>query len=220
MDRLGKFSYHLAAALTLLALVTLCGCLGGSGISPRTFLLTASQDQDIADRDGVSRVPLSKHSHVRVGVGPVKVPEYLNRPQIVSRTVGSEVDIEEHHRWAEPFKDGLPRVVADHLSSLLGTDQVFVFPWRGIRNLDYRVTMDILRFDGALGGDVSLEVVWTLFEGDGGGAVKSTRSSFTAPGHGDGYEGLVEAHNRLLFLLGYRIAETIEGHMQPTGMSR
>jgi uncharacterized lipoprotein YmbA len=218
MDRPGRFPAHFAIILILPVLLALCGCLGGAGISPRTFLLTASQD--FTDMDGVSRMPLSEHPHVRVGVGPAKIPEYLNRPQIVSRAVGSEVNIEEYHRWAEPFKDGLPRIVVDHLSSLLGTDQVFVFPWRGIRNLDYRVTMDILRFDGTLGGDVSLEAVWTLFEGDKGEAVKSTRSSFTVPCRGDGYEELVEAHNQLLFLLSYRIAETIEGHMQPTGMSR
>ena len=86
-----------------------------------------------------------------MGVGPVVVPVYLDRPALVVRVGGDEVRLSSDHHWAEPLKDGVARVVAENLSAMIPTDSVVVFPWRTPWVVAYRVTMEILRFDGPLG---------------------------------------------------------------------
>ena len=53
-------------------------------------------------------------------VAAVSVPERVDRPQIVTLGPGSEVRLSEQHRWAEPLKLAIGRLVADRLSQALG----------------------------------------------------------------------------------------------------
>ena len=51
-----------------------------------------------------------------VAIGPVYVPDSVDRPQFVLRTPGAEVRIAEQVRWAEPLKEGIARAVATNLA--------------------------------------------------------------------------------------------------------
>ena len=86
-----------------------------------------------------------------VAVGPVVIPRYLERAQIVTRGTNDEVEISEYRRWAEPLESGIAEVLADNLAAQVGSQRVAVFPWRGAtaRALDYRVVVVVLRFDGS-----------------------------------------------------------------------
>ena len=48
-----------------------------------------------------------------IGVGPVTVPDYLDRPQIATRSSSSSLQFSEFDRWAEPLEKNLMRVLAD-----------------------------------------------------------------------------------------------------------
>ena len=87
-----------------------------------------------------------------VGVGPVTIPGYLDRAAIVVRAAGDEVRLSEDHRWAESLKDGVARVVAENLAGMIPTDAIAVYPWKTPWAIQYRVAMEIMRFDGPLGG--------------------------------------------------------------------
>ena len=91
----------------------------------------------------------------RIGVGPVRFPEYLGRPQIVIRTGQNKLQVSEFHRWAEPLDESFLRTLGENLSVLLSTNQVFSHPWLGSTQLDYQVAVDVMRFDGNLGEDVT-----------------------------------------------------------------
>src|SRR5512137_88877 len=59
-----------------------------------------------------------------VAVGPVSLPALLDRPQLVVRTAPNRVEFLETHRWAEPLKSELPRVIAADLTRLLNQARV------------------------------------------------------------------------------------------------
>ena len=48
--------------------------------------------------------PTSSASSVAVGVGPVLIPGYLDRVQIVTRDANDEVAVAMYDRWAEPLE--------------------------------------------------------------------------------------------------------------------
>ena len=155
--------------------------------------------------------PSKKDRCVSIVVGPVRIAEYLERPQIVTRVTPNEVRLAEFDQWAEPLDRNIARVLADNLSALLWKKLVVVFPWKGPVPIDYQVKVEILRLDGNLGGDATLEVQWMIFAV---GKVKrflaSKKSSFSGPTDGQDYRALVSAESRNLGLLSRDIASAIK----------
>src|SRR5437879_600837 len=94
---------------------------------------------------------------VAVGVGPVLIPGYLNRVQIVTRDANDEVAVAMYDRWAEPLESGIAQVLADNLGAHVGSERIAVFPWRGgvARGLDYQVVVVVLRFEVWPGGQAA-----------------------------------------------------------------
>jgi uncharacterized lipoprotein YmbA len=129
-------------------------------VPPKTYLLSAGIPAGAPAPAPAGRGPV-------VGVGPVTVPAYLDRPSIVVRAGADEVRLSPDHHWAEPLKDGMARVVAENLAGLVPTEAVVVFPWRSPWTVKYRVAVEVLRFDGPLGGPVVLNARWRLLDGEG-----------------------------------------------------
>jgi len=152
---------------------------------------------------------------VSIGVGPVKVADYLERSQIVTRATPSEVKLADFDRWAEPLAQNIPRVLADNLSALLCTKMVLVFPWRGAIPIDYQIEVEILRLDGNLGGNVTLEAQWMAFgPKDLRKLVAIKRSTFREPLDGQDYQALVSAESRAIAKLSQEIARTLRDQMK------
>jgi uncharacterized protein len=144
------------------------------------------------------------------GIGPIKIADYLNHPLIVTREGSNELTGAEFDRWAERLGDNLTRVLAKNLSNLLCTKTIVLFPWRGKIPIDYRIEMEVLRLDGNLGGDVTLEAWWMILSGDGKKMVLSKKSTFTEAVAGKDYSSLVSAESRAVGLLSSEIAQAIK----------
>jgi uncharacterized lipoprotein YmbA len=145
-----------------------------------------------------------------VAVGPVSVPEIVDRPQIVVRTGPNEVFIDEFNRWGSPLGDGISRVVAENLSALLGTPLVAVFPKATAAGAKYRAAIDVMVFDSEPGKDTTLDAVWTV-RAAGDGAFRSGRTTVREPVPDGSYAALVAAHSRALGKLSGDIAAAIRG---------
>jgi uncharacterized lipoprotein YmbA len=100
-----------------------------------------------------------------IGIGPVKIPEYLNQPEIVTRIAQNEVRLDEFAKWAEPLEDNISRALAENISSLLCIRTIAVFPWRGQTPIDYRIDVHVIHMDGVLGESASLDVAWSITDG-------------------------------------------------------
>ena len=141
-----------------------------------------------------------------IGIGPVDLPDYLDRPQIVTRAGDHEVRISDFDRWASTLSEAIPKVTAENLSGLLSTDRVYTFPWRGTPPLDFRVEIEVVRFDGDVPGNVELLARWRLKSGDGKTLLGTYRFHTRKPIAGQGYPGLVSAMNLAVYDLSREIA--------------
>lgn len=97
-----------------------------------------------------------------VAVAAVSVPELVDRPQFVTLGPGSEVRLSEQHRWAEPLKQAIGRLVADRLSQALGGALVSAYPAEAAADTAYRVSLNVQRFDSELGVAAHTTVLWTV----------------------------------------------------------
>lgn len=181
--------------------VVLSGCT--SSPSSRFYLLhplsgSAPEGKSSADDRCVS-----------IGIGPIEIPDYVDQPQIVTRVTAHEIKPEEFERWAEPLKNNFTRVLAQNLLNLACVKEITFFPWRRGIPMDYRVEVNVIRFDGKPGDQVILEAWWRLLSGDGKTMLQSKRSSFSQSVGGGDYKSLVLAHSQALGALSREIAASI-----------
>jgi len=201
-----KMKNHLFHVLGVLTLFALFAVQFGCASSPPTrFYLLSSLE---APRPEMK--PSADEQCFSIGIGPVKIPEYLDQPKIVTRGGGNQLKLAEFDRWSEGLNGNITRVFAENLSVLLCTKTIAIFPWRGGIPLDYRIELDVQRFDGTLGADVSLEAWWRLLSGDGKTLLQSKRTSISEPAGGGDYESLVLAQSRTLEKLSREVAEAIK----------
>ncbi len=100
-----------------------------------------------------------------VGLGPLTLPEYLHRPQIVKRGRGNELLVDDFHRWGEDLEDSVPRIVAANLSVLLEAASVVELPTIAVVRPNYRVVGSIHQFDLSAQGEAVLIVQWSVSDG-------------------------------------------------------
>jgi hypothetical protein len=153
--------------------------------------------------------PGSSTQNLRIGIVPVKIPEYLKKSQIVTRTGTSEITLAEFDRWAGSLDEDIGRVVAENLSLLLKTDKVLNFPWRRNVELDYTIEMQVSRLEGALGGDVEFIVRWAIFDAENNNVFNVTTSRITQAVQGGSYSDLVIAQSKALAVFSRELAEAI-----------
>ena len=139
-------------------------------------------------------------------VGPVSVPEAVDRKQMVLRTGANEVEISEQYLWAEPLKGAIPRVIGDTLSRELGTSRVLTSRTAAGLPVDARVAIEIQRFDSSLRDGASIDAVWTITQADG--TRRGGRSRVNEPAQGDA-ASLAAAHSRALDRVGRDIAAAL-----------
>ena len=144
-----------------------------------------------------------------VGIGPVQIPEYLDRPQIVTRTAPDKVALSEFNRWGGSLRQDLPRVLAENVAALLGTDRVLAYPWGDRLDPAYRVALDVQQFDGALGGAVLLKATWIVTGREGKIPLAVRKADIQEPVSGNDYDALVSAQSRAVAALSREIAEQI-----------
>ena len=187
-----------ALGLVLASVTGPGGCFGRSPDS-RFYVLTPVPPPGAAAAGAGNR-------ELAVSVGPVTLPSYLDRPQIVTRRAGGEVDVAEFDRWADILTEAVPRVLAEDVALRLGSDRVAAYP---VAPRDrYRVLIAIGRFDGSLGTAVVLEAYWQVLNA-AGEEVAARRSAITDRVDDAGYAALVAAMSRALGVLAGDVATVL-----------
>jgi uncharacterized lipoprotein YmbA len=143
-----------------------------------------------------------------IGVGPVTLPPYLDRLQIVTRTSRAKLVLADFDQWAAPLQDTITRVLAEHLSLLIPTDRVVLQPWPRTIDPDYQVTVEVIQFDRAPGSQVVLAARWSLLDRDGKTLVMR-KSRFSMAAGAQDYEAAVTAMGRALESLAQDITATL-----------
>ncbi|MCP4338559.1 MAG: membrane integrity-associated transporter subunit PqiC [Desulfobulbaceae bacterium] len=193
----------LTGCLLLSTFLMLSGCVGRSSPKVNYFSLLSIEQL------GEPQV-IATHPEVKLGVGPVTIPESLKRSQIVTRQHGNLYDFSEFNRWAGVLEKDLAAVVGDNLGVLLGVEKVDYFPWMSHFKPNYRIVIDIQRLDGALDGEAELAARWTVADSEGKELLAGNRNVFRQPLQGSGFAALVKAESLLVAELSKTLAEEID----------
>jgi uncharacterized lipoprotein YmbA len=190
--------FVLLAALVISTFIV-DGC--STGPPTRLYVLTSLSRAEFAP-------PATGRREISIGIGPVELPQYVNRPQIVTGQQSSELQSAASAQWAEPLQDGFTRVLAENLSLLLATDRVALFPWKTFTP-EYQVVVEVTHFLGQTGGAVSLVALWSILNKDGQEALVSKKSSFREATGSSEYAALAAAMSRTVAALSRDIAAAL-----------
>jgi uncharacterized protein len=183
-----QFSLGLMVVFGLLLLGQGCVNLDKNTAEPTRFYMLQAVNK-LENRPS-QVVPMDR---AFIGVGPIKIPSYLERPQIVTRRADYEVEIAEFANWAEPLKDSFGRVLAENLARALNTESIALFPWASGVPVDYQVELEVIRFDGTIGQNVVLDVRWMIYGKPSKRLLMNEHSVIHADPQGQDYGALVRA---------------------------
>lgn len=187
-------------AAAVLALCGLAAVAAGCGSSPPSRFYTLSG----------TTAGAAAPSNLSIAVGPVTIPGAVDRPQMVVSTGANQVELDEFNRWAAPLGNNISRVVAMNLGTLLGTPNVSLFPQMLSANTDFRVAIEVQRFDSTPGDSALLDAVW-IVRRTADGKSDTGRTTAREPVPEKSYNALVAAHSRAVARLSQDIAAAVRG---------
>jgi len=145
-----------------------------------------------------------------LGVGPITIPDYLNRNSFIYTLGDNKLHIARFERWAEPLDTGIMRVIQLNLASLLNTQNVQSYPWSGSTRPEYGVEVSVLILD-ANDTQAKLTAEWHIYRPQSNETVMRRISELQQPMA----EGAIAAsdiepaYSKLFFQLSELIAKAI-----------
>jgi uncharacterized protein len=134
---------------------------------PTRFAVLASVDELPGEEAAVA--PPAR-SPVRWGLGPLTLPEYVRRSELVSRAEGTRIVISGTERWAEPFDRAVERVLAIDLERATGATRVIHHPWYASDRPDAQVEIAFSRCEREESGKIVVAARWSVRDLRGGGS--------------------------------------------------
>lgn len=172
----------------------LCG-----GICVALFVGCAAQPPthyyDLAPQASVADKLIGRD--ITLGVGPVTLPQLLDRPGVVTRQHESGVKVANYHIWAGELEPTFTRVLAESIALRLQQDTIWPSPWDNRFRPEYQLRIFVNQYSGELKGEVVLSLTWTLLADYGNKVISTRRYRATANSEG-GYLGYVSTLNQLL----------------------
>jgi len=203
----GMTHVHLPPLFACAMSLALAGCLGSS--RPSRFYTLAP----LQIRNGQGGTP----PDATLAIGPVEIPESIDRPQIVTRTGANELVVAEFDRWGGSLDSEISGALVATVRDRLASQQIAVAPWRSALlsggGPSYRAAVSFSRFDGIPGQSVVLQGRWELI-GQGSESLGVREATVTERIDGAGYDALVAAMQRALVRFGQQMADSVAATTQ------
>jgi uncharacterized lipoprotein YmbA len=183
----------------------LAGGLSACATSPPThfYVLTALPAVD-------SKPSAPRANRPSIGVGPIKLPDYLDRSEIVTRSGRNALKLADFDRWAEPVTDNFMRILAANLGLLVNTSQVSLSPWPSYVTVDYQVVVEVERFDVGPDGKAVLAGRWYVLSGAENKVLRSSSTVITRQVAGNTYADIAAAMSSQVAELAREIAAVLK----------
>ncbi len=193
-----------------------CGCTLLAPVPDRSrfFTLPIPPGQP-AERPETSAASPVAGIGVLYGLGPITLPAYLDRREVVTRVSPTEVAYSETDRWAEPLTAGVASVLSESLSAALGTNEVVLYPWVATLKVDYQIRIRMQRFERDASGVVQLAAEWSIRDVRLGREVAAKDTLLTRPATPDDTEAAAAALSATLSDLGHEIAVALRALPSP-----
>jgi uncharacterized protein len=153
-----------AVTLVIAGALATSGCFSPQ-LDPSKFFVLAPAGAAAAN--SIAPAGLSPSSSPTIGLGPIKLPEYLDRDEVVTRVGPNRLELSDEDRWAEPLNDNFRQVIAQDLTQSLGTHSIVFYPWVGTTRIDYQVRIDVYRFETDPNANAQLVAHWQVLDGSG-----------------------------------------------------
>ena len=185
-----------------LALV-LNGCMSvPNSPTPRFYMLQAVDGNQVSKKTNIA-------SDVVIGVGPVKIPEYQDRPQIVTQDKEKMLKFAQFDRWGEPLEIGMTRLIRENLAVMLPEAKFTLYPWNSSVPVKYQVVVEIVQLDSDLDKDLFIVAQWLVIDVQNTKTIIIKRSEFRQSIVPQSYSGLAKTLSMACASLSSEIAEAI-----------
>ncbi len=143
-----------------------------------------------------------------IGLGPIRLPDYLDRFQMVVAVSENKYKLIDGHRWAEKLDQNISLALFKTLPGQLGTDRMTRYPWPQRPGVDFQVKIDILELNIDQNGQSQLVAQWSIKSKDE--TLLNKRSTFTAQASSTDIDKMVQAQSECLTKLGQEIVSNLK----------
>jgi uncharacterized lipoprotein YmbA len=179
------------------------GCLSiPNSPTPRFYALSAVDENQVGKK-------IDLPSDAMIGIGPVKIPEYQNRPQMVTLNKEKMLQFAQFDRWGESLDLGVARLVRENLTAMLPKAKLTLYPWNPSIAVKYQVTIEVIQLESELDRDMFFVVQWTIIDVQNSKAVMIKRSEFRQPIIPQNYSGLAQTLSKACASLSSQIADAL-----------
>ncbi len=195
----------LVAVFIVVLSLTACVALGGTSSPTHFYTLSVEPVDKTDDHHALSELT----SELSIDIHLVELPDILERPQIVTRIDKNRIKLGDFDQWAGDLKTDMAHTIVNELKKSLNTDRVFIFPRLTNKPVSYQVKINVIQFDGVLGGNTVLRGSWALFRGLNNKELVYEDFSLRVAASGENYIDTVSALSDLLVMLAEKIAQSI-----------
>ena len=148
-------------------------------------------------------------SDVVVAVGPIKIPEYQDRPQIVTQDKNGMLTFAQFDRWGESLDQGIQRVIVENLTIMLPKAVFGIFPCNHAIPVKYQVIADVIKLESDINGIMFLTVQWSVIDARSNKMLFTKRSEFREQVNPHSYHGLAKTLSAECAYLSNKISEAL-----------
>lgn len=177
--------------------------LAACGSIPETKYYVLSVSSQIAEAP-----PANTKDQPVVGLWHVALADYLRQPNLVLQTDTHQIRPANYHHWGEPLDRGIRRSLGQHLAANLPGYRIEP-GLEDIRQMDYRLDVEVERFHSTESGEVELSGRWTVYARETGKRVASNRFRFVDSLQEVGYSAMIAMQSSQLGRLGESIAHNL-----------
>ncbi|WAK00405.1 PqiC family protein [Methylobacter sp. YRD-M1] len=178
--------------------LSLTACIGGTTPSPQFYMLEPIS--------GLER-PAGGAQKPVIILTSIRIPHYVDRPQIVTATGQNAYQLSELNRWAEALDHNIRRVLAQNLTTLVPAEVEFSSNPNTTERAKFRVSVNILEFHVDSQEQAGLKAQWQITRNDG--MVLNQQESYRVPASTIDYSVMVKALNECLDRLSRDLADEL-----------
>ena len=179
------------------------GCISvPNSLTPKFYML------EVADKDQLGK-DMRRSSASLVGSGPIKIPEYQRRPQMVTQDQDKMLTFAQFDRWGESLDVGIARVIREDLTTIIPKTTFMVYPFNSTISVKYQVVVEIIQLESQLDKDLLFVAQWQIIDLQNSKTVLIKRSEFRQPITLPNYSGLAKTLSTACTLLSKDIAKEL-----------
>lgn len=141
------------------------------------YLLTPTADAPATATTSAQNSP----DDFTLGLGPIKLPPYLDRLEVVIRAAPNRIELSKEDRWGESVQNGFTTSMQRDLEGQGGMTHIILFPWYNTVHVDMQVKIDVYRFETDAQGNANLSARWTILDSTGKNIVYTVETNLTKP---------------------------------------